>query len=265
MQPIAGYLYKQIITVIKNSDYEPYRENQQVYAKPLQLYKGIDNRIQLVLRNNDQKPVSLLDSIVTFNLLDSTTRELVFSRQLQLIYTNTGTATTILESNLLNDLKAGFYHYSMIVINPEGETQIVYADDNYQAQGKAHVSDSIYGAFVASIKPNILAYVNNSDTGYRNVAYTDQIPVADRVKSRAVYQTAQFNLVNFSGSLEVQASMDLNPGVTKINWYTAASTYASGTTGNEYVTFQGKFNIIRFKITCDYANTGSVNYILYRP
>lgn len=265
MQPIAGYLYKQIITVIKNADFEPYRENQQVYAKPLQLYKGIDNRIQLVLRNNDQKPVKLLDSTVTFNMLDSTTRELVFSRQLQLLYTNTGSATTVLESNLLNDLKAGFYHYSMIVVNPEGETQIVYADDNYQAQGKVHVSDSIYGAFVPSIRPNILAYSNNSDTGYQTVAYTDQIPVADRVKSRAVWQTAQFNITDFTGVLEIQASMDLNPGVTVTNWYTVAMTFLTNRSGNTYLTFQGKFNIIRFKITSDFVNTGDVNYILYRP
>ena len=265
MQPIAGYLYKQIITVIKNSDYVPYRENQQVYAKPLQLYKGIDNRIQLVLRNNDQKPVSLLDSVVTFNLLDSTTSELVFSRQLQLIYTNTGSATTIIESNLMNDLKAGFYHYSMIVINPEGETQIVYADDNYQAQGKAYISDSIYGRVVPSVKPNILQYINNSDTNYQTVAYTDQIPMADRVKGRAVYQTAQFNITDFTGTIEVQASQDIASTVIPTNWYTVATTTPVFETGNQYVNFQGKFNLVRFKITQDPGNTGTVNYILYRP
>ena len=264
MQPIAGYLYKQIITVIKNADFEPYRENQKVYAKPLQLYKGIDNRIQLVLRNNDQKPVRLLDSTVTFNLLDSTTRELVLSRQLQLVYTNTGTATTILESNVLNDLRAGFYHYSMIVVDPEGETQVVYADDNYQAQGKAHVSDSIYGTFVPSVKPNILEYINNSDTGYQTVAYTDQIPVADRVKSRAVYQTAQFNLTDFIGSIEAQASQDIASTVIPANWYTVASANGITGSGNNYITFQGKFNLIRFKITPAVNNIGTVNYILYR-
>jgi len=219
----------------------------------------------LVLRNNDQKPVKLLDSTVTFNMLDSTTRELVFSRQLELVYTSNGSATTILESNVLNDLRAGFYHYSMIVVNPEGETQIVYADDNYQAQGKAHVSDSIYGTFVPSIKPNILAYVNSSDTGYKTVAYTDQIPMADRVKSRAVYQTAQFNYTNFSGGIEVQASQDIASTVTPTNWYTVASANGIIGTGNKFVTFQGKFNLIRFKITPAITNTGTVNYILYRP
>lgn len=265
MQPIAGYLYKQFVTVIKNSDWEPYRENQKVYAKTLQLYKGIDNRIQLVLRNNDQKPVSLLDCTVTFNLLDSATRELVFSRQLQNIYMSKGSATTILEGNLLNDLTAGFYHYSLLVINPEGETQIVYADDNYQAQGKAHVSDNIYGAFIPSVKPVILSYVNNSDTNYQDVAYTDQIPTADRVKSRAVYQTIQYNCTDFSGFITLQATMDANPGVIPANWFNVYRANPQGLTGNDYFTFQGKFNAIRLKITKDYGNTGDVNYIMYRP
>lgn len=255
MQPIAGYLYKQNITVIKNADFSPYRENQQVYAKPLHLYKGIDNRFQLIIRNNDQKPVNLRDHIVTFNLTDSASRELLFSRRLNMVWESTGTVTTILEDSTLSDLKAGMYTYSVIVVGPDGNQQIVFADDNYQAQGKARVHDSIYGEFQPSVKPAILNYVNN-------VAHTSIIQNIDRSKSRAVYQTAQYNCTDFTGTIQAQATqhadvMDINPDI----WFTVGSVTLNNFYGSDYFTFQGKFNAVRFVIS---RISGDVNYILYR-
>lgn len=255
MQPIAGYLYKQNITVIKNADFSPYRENQLVYAKPLHLYKGIENRFQLIIRNNDQKPVNLRDHTVVFNLTDSATRELLFSRQLNIVWESTGTMTTILEDSILSDIKAGMYTYSVIVVNPEGKQQVVYADDNYQAQGKARVHDSIYGEFQPSVKPAILNYVNN-------VAHTSVIQNLDRSKSRAVLQTAQYNCTDFTGTIQVQATqnadiMDITPDI----WFTVATATLVNFYGSDYMTFQGKFNAVRFVIT---RISGDVNYILYR-
>lgn len=262
MQPIAGYLYRQDLTLVKNQELGTYKENQLVYAKPLQIYKGVDNKFQLIIRNSEQKAVQLLDSRVQFNLIDITTSELVFSRWLIVEYNYKGVATTVLESRLLDDLIAGQYFYSVIVIDPENNTQIVFADDNYQAQGKARVHDSIYGEFLPSHKPTILTYHNNSDTNYHNVAFTDVIETANRVKSRAVYQTVQYNCDNFTGTVETQATLNLNATSLPVIWHTIDTQTYTGFTGNDYTMFQGKYTNVRFRIT---KTSGDVNYILYRP
>jgi hypothetical protein len=62
-------------------------ENQLVYAKPLQIIKGIDNKIKLLFKNQDQKLQSLLDTTIVFNLIDSTNSELVFTRAVS-VYTD---------------------------------------------------------------------------------------------------------------------------------------------------------------------------------
>lgn len=262
MQPIAGYLYKQNITVIKNIDLGLYKENQLVYAKPLQLYKGIDNKFQLIIRNAEQKPVRLLDHTVIFNLVDPTARELVFSRRLLVQYNYKGVATTTIEAPLLGDLRPGLYHYSVVVINPENEQEVVYSDDNYQSQGQARLHESIYGAFVPSVKPTILPYHNNSDTNYHNVAFTDVIPTDSRTKSRAVYQTVHYNCTGFTGTIEAQATLNTDATSLPSTWFVAQSATLTDFTGNDYFTFQGKYNSVRFKIT---KQNGDVGYILYRP
>lgn len=262
MQPIIGYLYTQIIDIVKNSDFTPHTENQLVYAKPLQIYKGVDNRFQFLIKNQDQKPVSLLDSSVLFNLIDPTTKELVFSRVLQMVYTDTGTATTLVEGTLLNDISAGLYNYSIVITSPEGEQQIAFSDDNYNAQGQARLLDSVYPAFVPSANLSIPVYTNDVSTNYTNVAYTSTTVTADRVKSRAVYQTVQYNTNSFTGNIDIQASQDSISVSNANNWVTVNTAVFSNSTGNRYYNFQGKFGAVRFKVT---QTSGTVNYIAYRP
>ena len=262
MQPISGYLYKQIITIVKNSNFAPYRENQLFYAKPLQIYKGVDNKFQFLFKNQDQKPVSLLDSSVLFNLINPTTTELVFSRTLQLVYSDTGIATTLVESSLIDDVNAGLYNYSIVVTSPEGEQQIAYSDDNYNAQGQARIHDNVYPAFVESFKPSILNYTNDISTGYLNIAYTSATQMADRAKGRAVAQTVQYNCAEFTGIIECQATQDYLSVSNAATWVVIQDVTLTNMTGNGYFNFYGKFNAVRFKIT---KTSGDVNYIQYRP
>jgi hypothetical protein len=262
VQPISGYLYKQVITVVKNNDFAPHRENQLVYARPLQIYKGINNKFQILIKNADQKPVSLLDSTVLFNLIDPTSQELVFSRNLIIVYSDTGTATATLEQTLLDNINAGLYNYSIVVTNGEGEQQIAYSDDNYNAQGQARVNENVYPAFVPTLLPTILNYSNNSDTNYQNVAYTGTSVIADRVKGVAVQQTVQYNANAFTGNIDLQATQEI-PTTLNPNSYITINTVAlNNFSGNGYFNFQGKFNAVRFKIT---QVNGNVNYIAYRP
>lgn len=263
MQPILGYLYKQIIPVVSNSDFAPHRENQLVYARTLQLYKGVDNKFQIIIRNADLKPVSLLNSSVVFNLIDPTTKELIFSRNLIVVYSDTGSATTVIERPFLDNINAGLYNYSILVIDGEGNQNIAYSDDNYNAQGQARINEGVYPQFVPSLLPTILQYGNNSDTNYQNVAYTSTSIIADRVKGTAVQQTVQYNTNAFTGNIDLQATQELSSTIYSSNTYTTInSVQLNNFSGNGYFNFQGKFNAVRFKIT---QVNGEVNYIAYRP
>jgi hypothetical protein len=233
-----------------------------VYAKPLQIYKGVDNKFQFLIKNNDQKPVSLLDSSVLFNLIDPTSKELVFTRNLDLVYSDTGSATCVIESSMIDNINGGLYNYSIVLTNGEGQQQIVYSDDNYNAQGQARINESVYPSFVSSLKPTILNYANNSDTNYKNVAYTSNSLMANYVRGSAVYQTVQYNANAFTGNIELQATQDVS-STTAANSYTTINTVQlNNYSGSNYFNFQGKYAAVRFKIT---QVNGTMNYIYYRP
>lgn len=262
MQQISGYLYPQIITVVKNSDLALHRENQLFYAKPLQIYKGVDNRFKFVIKNNDQKPASLLQSTVLFNLIDSTTKELVFSRNLDLVYTRDGVATCLIEGSLLDNINAGLYNYSIVATNGSGEQEIVYSDDNYQAQGQARINDGVYPQFTSSYLANNFTYSNDGDTNYVNVAYSSSFLTANYVRGSAVYQTVQYNANAFTGNIQLQASLDAKSVVDANSFTTISYANCANVSGTNYFNFQGKYRAVRFKVS---QISGQMNYIYYRP
>lgn len=245
----------------------PNRENQLVYAKPLQIFKGIDNKIKLLIKNQDQKLQSLLDTTIIFNLVDGATSELIFTRRVIPYYDKKGSAYIVLDQMDLNDLSAGNYNYSIQLISGEGESSIIYAGDNYNAQGQARVNDGVYPTFQPSLEPKLGPFYNNpvnSQFGYSDgsYVYSDVMQVRDRVKSRAVQQTVQYNVTDFLGEVWIQGS--LSPTLTAYpdDWFDITYIYFGGNTGCYYENFSGKIGLVRFKIQ---SNSGTLNKILYRP
>lgn len=264
MQSISGYLYKQAIELVI-MDSGPHRENTLVYAKPLQIYKGIDNKIRLMIKNQDQKLQNLSNTTIVFNLISSENYELVFERACT-VTIDKGIATLTLDEAELNDVAAGIYNYSVKLVSGEGETKIVYADDNYNAQGQARVNDTVYPQFVPSLQPNLGPFYNNnpSASGYSiaDQMFTNALNVFDRVKSRAVLQTIQYYLTNFTGTVTVQGSLSATMTAYPDDWFDIDSLSYEGVTGCQFSNFVGKIGLVRFKIT---TTDGSLDKILYRP
>ena len=62
MQKISSYLYPNRIEVIANVALDPDTcpvEWKIVYQKPIKIYKGVDNVIELEVKNSDQKRIDL--------------------------------------------------------------------------------------------------------------------------------------------------------------------------------------------------------------
>ena len=266
MQSISGYLYNQTMDLVINLDPFVRGENQLVYAKPLQIIKGIDNKIKLLFKNQDQKLQSLLDTTIVFNLIDSTNSELVFTRAVSVYTDKKGMAFLVLNDRELNDVAAGSYYYSIKLITGENEDRIVYADDNYNAQGIARVDDGVYPKFIASLAPDIGPFYNNNPnfSGYSSdeISYSNVLNVLNRVKARSVLQTVQYYGNDFSGSVEIQGSMSSLMTSYPDDWFVINTISFTNFTGCQFSNFSGKIGFIRFKVTTD---SGTLDKILYRP
>ena len=244
----------------------PNRENTLVYAKPLQIYKGIDNKIKLLIKNQDQKLRRLIDTTIIFNLISSDNHELVFSRLCN-VTNEKGAAFVVINEQDIVDVGAGVYNYSVKLISGEGQTTIIYADDNYNAQGQARVIDSVYPQFFASLEPKLGPFYNNNPNtqGYYSDTSTmisDVMQVLDRVKSRAVLQTVQYNATGFTGTVWTEGSLSATLTAYPNDWFIINDRQFNDYTGSIYDNFDGKFGLIRFKI---HTESGTLDKILYRP
>ena len=239
------------------------RENTLVYAKPLQIYKGIDNKIKLLIKNQDQKLQNLTDGYIIFNLMDSATRELILSRRAMITTDKRGTAYVNLANMDLMDLTAGIYNYSLQYTTGENEQRVIYSDDQFNAQGQARIVDGVYPNFVPSLEPRLGPFNNNNpNTGGFYADASTVISDVMEVKARSIAQTVQYNVTDFFGSVVIEGS--LSPTLTAYpdDWFYITEIDFIYNSGCYSQNFEGKFSLIRFKI---HTESGTLDKILYRP
>ena len=111
--------------------------NRQVYSRPIKVYQGIDNPIQVMVKNQDQKKVNLTGSTVTASIQDPVNQVTVkqyvvnFSANvggnIQL-----GQGTFTFDANTINGLEQRFYKLAFsTTVTSTGAARPAYIDDNY--------------------------------------------------------------------------------------------------------------------------------------
>lgn len=111
--------------------------NRQVYSRPIKVYQGVDNPIQVIIRNQDQKKVNLTGSSVTASIQDPTNQLTVKSYPV-LFGANVGgniqlgQGTFTFDANTINGLEQRFYKLAFsTTVTSTDVTRPVYIDDNY--------------------------------------------------------------------------------------------------------------------------------------
>jgi hypothetical protein len=82
------------------------------YQRPLIIYKGVDNLVQVDLRNQDQKKVTSTNTLV-ISVLDPRTQLRVLSSDF--IRNANGTYETTISEDELLDFNSGNYEYTLIL------------------------------------------------------------------------------------------------------------------------------------------------------
>ena len=106
--------------------------NRQVYSRPIKVYQGIDNPIQVLVRNQDQKSVNLTGSTMTAQIQDPTNQVTVNSYPVTFTDITRGLGSFVLDRETIDGLEQRFYKltFSTTVIATDVSSP-VYIDDNY--------------------------------------------------------------------------------------------------------------------------------------
>ena len=247
---------------------------RRVYNRNLKIFRGVDNRIDIQVRNNDQKASNIAGSTLVFNLVGQDTKDLVFQKDFTAMDLATGKVTVIITADELLDLDTGFYNYSIIkeVRSTVDSTDYtvtsrmpLYMDSQYDTIGTLEITGDVYGGVSDSVNVNTFNYTNPFTQGASEPFpfYTSEI-IDARPNTSPAYpiHTFQFYTTNYTGTVEIQASLDAQgatPRETK--WATVATV---DLLTQQYKNVTGKYNWFRIKHIPALNNTGTVDKILYR-
>ena len=149
MQTIKAYLYPNTVEVQVFDPTIFTTRNRVVYSRPIKVYQGIDNPVQIIIRNQDQKPVDLTGSAVQVDIQDPTNQLSIANFAVDFNSTGSditkGLGTVILDQLTIDQLEQRFYKLTVKQINTgTNRATPVYTDDNYGAPIDLEVLPAYY-------------------------------------------------------------------------------------------------------------------------
>lgn len=106
--------------------------NSQVYSRPIKVYQGVDNPVQVVVKNQDQKNVNLTGYTVQASIQDPTNQVTIETYAVTFANVAVGQGTFTLDKDTINTLENRFYKLTFKTIKTSDSTeQPIYIDDNY--------------------------------------------------------------------------------------------------------------------------------------
>ena len=124
--------------------------NRQVYSRPIKVYQGVDNPIQVIVKNQDQKSVDLTGSTVTASIQDPTNQVTVKSYAVTFANIQLGQGSFVFDANTINSLENRFYKLTFsTTVTSTTETSPVYINDNYGVPLDLEILPGYYETTVA--------------------------------------------------------------------------------------------------------------------
>lgn len=119
--------------------------NRQMYAKPVTIYKGIDNPIQVNVKNQDQKSVNMAGYAMQVDIQDPVNSLTVESFAVTFANVALGRGSFTISKSIVNSLDQRIYKLTMKTISTSNNTeQPMYIDDNYGVPLDLHVLPAYY-------------------------------------------------------------------------------------------------------------------------
>ena len=163
MTTIQTYLYTNKIEVqILDTGIFSTR-NRQVYSRPVIVYQGIDNPVQIVTKNQDQKPVNLTGYQIQVDIQDPNTQTTVQSLPVNFSDIQLGRGSFTISKTLLDTLTERFYKLTFRTINLGSNAEApLYIDDNFGVPLDLEVLPAYYSDTAPS--PTVSGYIIDAGT-----------------------------------------------------------------------------------------------------
>ena len=126
--------------------------NRVVYSRPITVYQGIDNPIQVIVKNQDQKNVNLTGYALQVDIQDPDNQVTAYSVAVDYSNVAIGTGTFILDKDTVNSLEARIYKLTLKTIRDiDASERPIYVDDNFGVPIDLIVKPAYYSTTVTPV------------------------------------------------------------------------------------------------------------------
>ena len=131
---IQCYLYHNIVEVQFLDPSIFTTRNRVVYIRPIKVYQGIDNPLQIVVKNQDQKAINTTGYAVQIDIQDPLTQSSIESLAVNMTNAVKGLGTVNMPKDVVNALDQRIYKITVKMINLDTNIERpLYTDGNYSA------------------------------------------------------------------------------------------------------------------------------------
>ena len=258
MQLTPRYLVDDKTILVANLANGTTTEYRTVYAKNLKLYRGIDNTLTFEIKNNDQKPVSILNTYTPKFVAYDESNTQVLEKTGTIIETTTpsykGQFTVAVTETDLLDVKDQYLTYAVYMIKDSDDSKVItYSNSHFEMTGTIELSS---GAFPGPKESYSVQTFTESET---DVYLSEKVEAHPALNGNtALHTVAIYGSTDFDGTVTIQGSLeDQNPA----NWADLSSASYSNPTTPQYQNFNGVFSWLRIKYE---KTSGSIDKVLIR-
>lgn len=222
-----------------------------VYSKNLKLHKGVDNKIQFQLLNQEQKPINITTKELTFRLISDNGKSILLQKSLTNTLALTGIAMLELTPGEIESISSHLCTYS-IEISDGSMNFPVFVSNDANARGVIEIVNSILPSFQSS---DVVTIPSSQARPVGDIPATYFSSVLPSLKNSTV--TIQTYLSSYTGTIQIQGST-----IQDADWYNIddPESYVSSTktVGS---TINGFHPYLRVKFT---STAGDITKILVR-
>lgn len=267
------YLYRYKLPVqLSMTDHRAPNYNRPMINYNTKVYKNNFNTIDLVIRNNDRRPVRLVDCQLSMLIEHSATKTLILEKACSVTDELKGRAQIVLTPDDTANWSLGGYNYMVKLTRPYESQEFLSTDINNNAFGNFELLDSVGGVFVPAetLLGNELTPITVDWDGRDTHLVSGAIPAANTVGNNSGLFTIVFYQTQWQGRFRVQASLE-NLAPTERSWFTmelqpgVTEDYYNGQiTGLRSYSFTLNCRWIRFVCIPDPVNMGKIDKIVYK-
>lgn len=266
------YLYHYKLPVqLSQTDHGAPNLSRPMYNYHIKLYKNNHNRVDFVIRNNDKKPVRLLDCLVQITIQHVETAQTVLQKQAQVTDEIKGRAQLYVSPTECATWALGGYAFTVQLKKPGYQDEYLFVDVNNHVQGAFELLPSLGRELIPAqeiqaqqFTPQIVDWDTQLQV-YRSGA----LEARNQVGQHSGFHTCVVYTKNWLGKFSVQASLQ-NLAPTDDSWFTVP---LNGLPDHEFTALTPEcmpFNFglnarwIRFTYVSHVENLGEFVKVLYK-